>query len=111
MSLHTASPHPPCIYHGRELGVFVRLLTKACNSKNTIRRPHEAQEEGRTDALVFLRRGNKILMGGNMETKYGVETEGKAIERLPHLGIHPIYTVNKCRHYCGCQEVLDENEA
>jgi hypothetical protein len=30
-------------------------------------------------------------MGGVTQTKYGVETEGKAIQRLPHLGIHPIY--------------------
>jgi len=42
------------------------------------------------DALVLLRRGNKILTGGNMETKCGAETEGKAIQRLPHLGIHSI---------------------
>ena len=27
-----------------------------------------------------------------METKCGAETEGKAIQRLPHLGIHPIYS-------------------
>ena len=43
------------------------------------------------DGLVLLRRGNKILTGGNTETKCGAETEGKAIQRLPHLGIHPIY--------------------
>jgi hypothetical protein len=30
------------------------------------------------------------------------------IQRLPHLGIHPIYTVIKPRHYCGCQEELDD---
>jgi hypothetical protein len=36
--------------------------------------------------------GNKILMGGNMETKCGPKTEAKAIQRLPHLGIHPIYS-------------------
>ena len=29
--------------------------------------------------LVLLSRGNKISMGGNMETKYGAETEGKTI--------------------------------
>jgi hypothetical protein len=28
---------------------------------------------------VLLIRGNKILMGGNREIKYGAETEGKAI--------------------------------
>ena len=43
-------------------------------------------------ALVLLRRGNKILMGANMETKCGAETEGMTIQRLPHLGIHPIYS-------------------
>jgi hypothetical protein len=42
------------------------------------------------DASVLLRKGNKMLKGGNMETKCGTETEGKAIQRLHHLGIHPI---------------------
>jgi hypothetical protein len=44
------------------------------------------------DTSVLLRRGNKIPMGGDTETKCGVETEGKAIQRLPHLGVHPIYS-------------------
>jgi hypothetical protein len=43
-------------------------------------------------ASVLLRRGNKILMGENTETKCGADTERKAIQRLPHLGIHPIYS-------------------
>ena len=42
------------------------------------------------DASVLLRRGNKILTGGNMGTKCEAETEGKTIQRLPHMGIHPI---------------------
>jgi hypothetical protein len=42
--------------------------------------------------LRYFLEGNKILMGANTETKYGAETEGKAILRLPHLGIHPIYS-------------------
>jgi hypothetical protein len=54
---------------------------------------------------VLLRRGNKILTGRNMETKCVAETERKAIQRLPHLGIHP-YTITKPGHYCGYQEVL-----
>jgi hypothetical protein len=49
------------------------------------------KEDQSVDMLVLLRRGNKILMGANMEIKYGAETEGKTIQRLPHLGIHPIY--------------------
>jgi hypothetical protein len=35
---------------------------------------------------------NKILKGGNMETKCGAEIEGKDIQKLNHLGIHPIYS-------------------
>jgi hypothetical protein len=35
---------------------------------------------------------NKILTGRNIETKDGAEAEEKAIQRLPYLGIHPIYS-------------------
>ena len=49
------------------------------------------KEDQSVNASVLLRRVNKILTGGNMETKCGAETEGKATQRLPHLGIHPIY--------------------
>jgi hypothetical protein len=45
------------------------------------------------DASVLLRRVNKIFIGGKMETKCGAETKGKAIQRLSHLGIHPLYSV------------------
>jgi hypothetical protein len=38
-----------------------------------------------------LRKGSKTLTGENKETKCGAETEGKTTQRLPHLGIHPIY--------------------
>ena len=63
------------------------------------------KEDQSVDASVLLRRRNKILTEGNMEAKFGAETEGKAIKRLPHLGIHPIL-VAKFRHYCGCWLVL-----
>jgi hypothetical protein len=33
----------------------------------------------------------KIPMEGVTETKFGAEIEGKTIQRLPHLGIHPVY--------------------
>jgi hypothetical protein len=46
------------------------------------------KEDQCVDASILLRRGNKILRGGN--TKGGVETEGKAIQRLRELGIQPI---------------------
>ena len=38
------------------------------------------KKEGQTvDALVLLKKGDKIFTGGNMEAKYGAETEGKII--------------------------------
>jgi hypothetical protein len=50
------------------------------------------KEDQSANASVLLRRGNKILTGGNMETKYGTETEERAIQRLPLLGLHPVYS-------------------
>jgi hypothetical protein len=44
------------------------------------------------DASVLFKKVNKILTGGNMKTTCAAETEGKAIQRLPDLGIHPIYS-------------------
>jgi hypothetical protein len=43
------------------------------------------KEDHNVDASVLLRRENQIFTGGNMETKYGEETEGKAIQRLPNI--------------------------
>jgi hypothetical protein len=48
------------------------------------------REEQSVGVSVLLRRRDKILMGTNRETKYGAETEGKVIQRLPYVGIHPI---------------------
>jgi hypothetical protein len=58
------------------------------------------KENQSTDTLVLLRRGNKIPMGGDTETKYGAETEGKAIQTQTYLGSIP-HTVTKPRHYCN----------
>jgi hypothetical protein len=44
------------------------------------------------DISILLRRGIKIPMGGDTETKCGEETEGETIQRLSHLGIHPMYS-------------------
>jgi hypothetical protein len=49
-------------------------------------------EDHNVDASMLFRRVNKIVTGGNMETKRGAETEGKAIRRLLHLRIHPIHS-------------------
>ena len=49
------------------------------------------KEDQSVDTSLLLRMGNKIPMKGVTETKFGAETEGKTIQRLPHLGIHLIY--------------------
>jgi hypothetical protein len=51
----------------------------------------EKKEDQSVDTSVLLRRGNKIPVGGVTEKKCGAETEGKAIQRLFNLEIHPIY--------------------
>jgi hypothetical protein len=48
------------------------------------------KEEQSVDTSFLLRRGNKIPMEGVTETKCGAKTKGMTIQRLPHLGIHPI---------------------
>jgi hypothetical protein len=50
------------------------------------------KEDQSVGASVLLRREKKIPMGGDTETKCGAEIERKVIQRLPHLGIHPIYS-------------------
>jgi hypothetical protein len=44
------------------------------------------------DSSVIIRRGNKITRELEAKTICGVETKGKANQRWPHLGIHPIYS-------------------
>jgi hypothetical protein len=72
----------------------VDISPKAPNTQDTIHRPHEAQEEGRLKYGCFSPslKENNILTGANMEIKCRAETEGKTIQRLPHLGTNPIYS-------------------
>jgi hypothetical protein len=49
------------------------------------------KEDQSVDSLILFRRGTKIPMEGVTETKTEAETEGVAIQSLPHRGIHPIY--------------------
>ena len=48
------------------------------------------KEDQSVDTLLLLRMGNKIPMEKITDTKFRAETEGKTIQRLPHLGIYPI---------------------
>ena len=67
----------------KNLGLLKKLFTDHMKLKKN--------EDQSVDASV-LRMENNIHMGGNMEMKYGTKTEGKAMQRLPHLGIYPIYS-------------------
>ena len=49
------------------------------------------KEDQSVDTSILLRRRNKIPMEGVTETNCGAETEGMTIQRLPYLGIQPIY--------------------
>jgi hypothetical protein len=44
------------------------------------------KEDQSVDTSFLLRMGNKIPMGGVIETKYGAEMEGRTIERLLYPG-------------------------
>jgi hypothetical protein len=43
------------------------------------------KEDQSVGTSILLRRENKIPMEGVTETKFGEETEGMTIQRLPHL--------------------------
>jgi hypothetical protein len=49
------------------------------------------KEDQSVDTSFLLRMGNKIPMERVIETKFGAKIERRAIQRLAHLGIHPIY--------------------
>jgi hypothetical protein len=48
------------------------------------------KEDQSVDILFLLRMENKIPMEVVTETNSGAEMEWRTVQRLPHLGIHPI---------------------
>jgi hypothetical protein len=50
-------------------------------------------EDQIVDSLPLLRIGNKTPMKRVTETKFGAETKGWTICRLPYSGIHPIISL------------------
>jgi hypothetical protein len=50
----------------------------------------EKKEDQCMDTSFLPRIGNKIPMEGVTETKFGAKMKGWTIQRLPHLGFHPI---------------------
>jgi hypothetical protein len=52
-------------------------------------------EDQSVDTSTLLRIGIKTPMEGVTETKFGAETKGWTIQRMPYLGIHPIISYGK----------------
>ena len=50
----------------------------------------KSKEQNVNTSFLFRIR-NKTPMEGVIETKFGAKRKGWTIQRLPHLGIHPIY--------------------
>ena len=48
------------------------------------------KEDQHVNTSFLLKRENNIPMEGVTETKFGAETKGMNIQRLPYLRIHPI---------------------
>jgi hypothetical protein len=65
------------------------------------------EEDQHVGASVLLRKGNKILKGGNMETKCRARLKERSSRDCPSWESIP-YKDTKLKHYCGCQEVLDD---
>jgi hypothetical protein len=65
------------------------------------------KEDQSADTSILPRIGNKIPMKGVTETKCGAETEGMTSRVCPTWRFIP-YTTTKPRHFCGCQQVLDD---
>jgi hypothetical protein len=57
--------------------------------------------------LWFFLEGEQNTQGKRYRDEGITDSEGKTIQRLPHLGIHSKYS-HQTRHYCGCKQMLDE---
>jgi hypothetical protein len=79
------------IYISENITAIIYIFQTMTIENNTDHMKVKKKEDQSMNTLV-LRRRNKIAMGGYTETKCGAETEGKTIQRLSHLGIHPIYS-------------------
>ena len=60
-----------------------------CNKDTCSTMKLKKKEDQSVDTSVLIR-SNKIPIGVDTEAKYEAQAEGKAIQRLPYLGIHPI---------------------
>jgi hypothetical protein len=77
---------------------WVSLHIQTTNNKNVCNKKKnnlqnsklKKEEQSVMDTLFLLRRGNKIPMEEVTEKKFRADMEGRTIQRLYHLEIHPI---------------------
>jgi hypothetical protein len=62
-------------YKGRAIKIATHFSPETMKSRRSNNNNKKKQS---VDASVLHRRGNRILIGGNMETKCGAKNEGKA---------------------------------
>ena len=67
------------------------IIPTALSTQDTIHRPHEDQEDERQKYECFCPsyKGKQTTQRRKYTDKEA-ETEGKAVQRLPRLGIHPV---------------------
>jgi hypothetical protein len=68
----------------------VDISPETLNTQDTKHKKIKKREDQCVDTSFLLRIGNKIFMKGVTETKFGANTKGWTIQRLPHQAIHPI---------------------
>ena len=69
------------------------ISPEAQNTQDAITEQMKLKKEDQSmDTLVLPIRGNKIPTRGDTETNHGSETEGKTMQRLLYLWVHPTYS-------------------
>ena len=65
------------------------------NARNTLKVSKDNLQQGYSqpsvDVSFILRKGNEIFLEANTESRFGTETKGMAIQRIPHMRTHLIY--------------------
>jgi hypothetical protein len=70
----------------------VHIFPEVQNTQDKICKTHETEGEGRPKCVYFdpSYKGEQITHGRSYRAKFGAETEGLAIKKLPQMGIHRI---------------------
>jgi hypothetical protein len=84
--------HPPLYFSGSGRASQETAISGSCQQAlldihNSVMKLKKKEDQSVGASVLF----RSDPMVGDTEAKCGEETEGKAIQRLSYLGIHPIY--------------------